>query len=137
MSSVFLIATIAFEIVRPNLLQLFSAQSASNEMYTYRSVRTAVAYFKNVLTVGDVKTVPIVVTTDGPATPLLSVALGSKVAGDQYMSSTVSPCTAQYPHPSVQPGPPNVMLAFQTGAAIAPAGLDVMVAPCGPNDCSR
>jgi hypothetical protein len=95
------------------------------------------AQLGDVLTVGDVKTVPIVVTTDGPAAPLLSVTLGSKVAGGQYISSTVSPCTAQYPHPSVQPGPPNVMLAFQMGAAIAPAGLDVMVAPCGPKDCSR
>jgi hypothetical protein len=95
---------------------------------------------KDVLTVGDVKVVPFVMTTEGPETMLLSVPFGSEVAGGQYISSTVSPSITQYPHPRVQTGPPDVMLAFQTGPWIGPAGLKVVKvigSPCGPNDCSR
>jgi hypothetical protein len=47
------------------------------------------------------------------------LALAAVVAGGQYINSTVPPCIAQLPQPSVHPGPPIVELYGQYGTDVA------------------
>jgi hypothetical protein len=78
-------------------------------------------------TVGDVNVVPSVSIVTGSSVLFTAVPLVSDVAGCQNISSTVSPCNAQFPHPRVQPGPRMVVFEGQTSTCVVIPSMVVAV----------